>query len=335
MSFTRFFPVWLLLLTPSGAYASDLSPGGDTAPTAEAAPEPSGRLADLLAQVEKVDVTPAEPFLWLVTSDKKNARGVVWITGSLHLGRPEMYPLDPAIEGAFKQSQKLAVEMDVSAPSVEQEMARRLLAGGMLPEGQSLKALLPGRYEELKAALSSFGIPIASIDGTTPFLIGTVLSVNEMVRAGWDPNLGIDRYFLTAARAQGKEIVELEGLERQLRVFREMPLSTQLVSLRSTLDHLGALDAWASKVWEALRAGDTDALLRLQEIEASEDEEEFHRVMLLERNAEMAAKLALHARKGRDAMFVVVGALHVPGEQGLIDLLTRDKRLKVTRFTRE
>lgn len=328
----------LLLLAPRDAFAAEEGTAEEAKGDAQDGSERNLKLASLLAQINAVQVEKGAPFLWRVTSRKKKARAVVWITGSVHLGRPEMYPLDPAIEQAFLDSQKLAVEMDISDPAAEKEMGKQLMALGTLPEGQTMKTVFPERYEELKIAFWTFGIPMMLIERQTPFLAAMTLSVSEMIRAGWDPNLGIDKHFLSAARAGGKEVVELEGLERQLQVFRDMPMGAQLAMLEATLDMVGGTHAWTSKAWEALRAGDTDAMAELQAIdepEADSDYADFDRVLLDERNAEMAKKLLQHALRGEDAMFVVVGALHVPGHDGLIDLLSKDKRLRVTRVGRE
>lgn len=319
-----------------GADAAEVPPA---VPAPVAPPVPEGPSDELLAYIKAIAEVPIEdrgPFLWRVQSKKKKHKGVAVLYGSIHLGKTDMYPLPTEVEAAFAAADRLAVEMDLSDPEMEARMGQELLTIGRLPEGQTIKDLLPERYEELKTGLWRMGIPMVFMENMTPFMIGMTYTVVEMTRAGWNPELGIDKYFLNKARAQGKTIVELEGLERQLAVFREMPMAAQLSMLKSTLDMAGATDAWTQRAWAALLAGDDRALLRLSDLEDSDTEEydAYEEVLLGDRNVEMAAKIAEHIETGDDVMFVVVGALHLPGDDGLVALLGKNKKFKVARLPR-
>ncbi len=322
---------------PEPAEAADLEVSAPAAPPA-AVDAPSPSLDAVLASIRAVSVADrGQPFLWKITGKAKRARGTVWLSGSVHVGRPELYPMPPEIDGAYAASARLGVEMDLSDPEIEARMGRELMQVGTLPEGQTLRDLMPERYEELKAALWRLGIPMVFMDRQTPFIAAMTLSVAEMMRAGWSPDLGIDQHYLTRARADGKPIVELEGLDRQLAVFRDMPMDAQVAMLGGTLDMQGATDAWTAKAWEAIRMGDTEALMQLRAIDEPDDDPDyvaFDRALLGDRNREMSRLLSKHVREAADAMFVIVGALHVPGDDGIVAELRKDKRLIVERASR-
>ena len=313
-------------MRPTGTTAADSTAGP---------PEPvNPQLASLLAKIEAVAVEDrGQPFLWRVEGKRKKHKGVALLYGSVHLGRPDLYPLPREIDAAYGSADRLAVEMDLSDPEVSERMGAELMSLGRLPDGQSLQTLLPERFEELKQGLGRLNIPVVLVQNMTPFMVAMTYTVAEMMSAGWNPELGIDKHFLDRARADGKEIVELEGLERQLATFRDMEMDTQLAMLEGTLDMAGATHAWTEKAWEALRVGDDRALLTLRYLEESDDDDyaEYERVLLGDRNEEMAAKIAEHVLAGDDVMLVVVGALHLPGEDGLVTLLGANKKLKVSR----
>jgi len=317
----------LLLLLPAPAF------GGE--PDAAPAP-PSPELQETLAAIAAVSITDKGPFLWRAESKRKKHKGVVYVTGSIHLGRPDLYPMHPAIEAAYGEADILAVEMDIGDPAASAAMAQELMKVALLPEGTTLKDLVGDRYEELKQALWERQVPMVFADPRRPLFVSMTLSLLEAVRTGWSPDLGVDKHFLDRARQDGKTILELEGMERQLALFTDISLEAQTKTLLDSLDMLGAMGAWVDRAWEAVRAGDDAALMALEAIETGADEQsaeaaEFDDAMLGDRNREMVGKLVEHIRTGDGVMFVVVGALHLPGEDGIVPLLEGTRGLQVAR----
>jgi len=297
------------------------------------------RKAELQATIAEVQVQDAgKAFLWKITSKRKKHKGTAWLFGSIHLGLKQMYPLNPVIARAFEASDALVVEADVAAPGVEQELAGKMMAIAKMEEGQTLSALLPERAEELKAVLAPYMIPMVVADQMKPFMISMMLSLLELQWAGWDPSYGIDRRFLDQARGN-KEIVELESVEMQLQLFEDLSMEVQVAMLESSLDFHGLADQWTRLAWSAIEKGDTEALVTLAEIEGggSEDPnlEAFNTALLDKRNVGMANLVVDHVKKGEGTWFVVVGALHVPGDDGLLDLLGKKRFLTVEQQDRE
>lgn len=327
----------VLLLLPTFAVADDATAEPPDAAPAEEPPSPE--LQALLDSIAAVAVEDKGPFLWKAASKRKKHKGVVYVTGSIHLGRADLYPLHPAIEAAYAEADILAVEMDVADPAETAKMATRLQEVGRLPEGETLQGLVGDRYEELKQALWERGIPMVFVDPLRPMFVSMTLSMTEVMRAGWNPEMGIDKHFLERARQDGKTIVELEGIDRQLALFTDISLAAQTKMLLDTLDMVDATAAWTERAWAAVKAGDDAALLALEALESddedSEEAEEFDAAMLGDRNKEMVAKILDHVRGGEGVMLVVVGALHLPGEDGIVPLLAGTKGMRVERVRAE
>lgn len=297
------------------------------------------RRAELKAAIASVSVQDTgKAFLWKVTSKRKKHRGTAWLFGSVHLGLPEMYPLNAAIDRAFEGSDALVVEADVAAPGVEKELAAKMLELARMDEGTTLESLVPERAEELKDALARYMVPMVVANTMKPFMISMMLSLLELQWAGWDPAYGIDRRFLDQARGH-KEIIELESVEMQLQIFADLGVDVQVAMLEASLDFHGLADQWTRLAWSAIAAGDTEALVTLADIEgggaADPALDEFNTALLDDRNVGMAKLVVDHVTKGEGTWFVVVGALHLPGEDGLLDLLDDKRFLKIEQQGRQ
>lgn len=317
----------VLLLLTGAAQAKE--------PTAEVAAT-RAELDAGLAAIQIVD--SGKVFLWKVTSKKKKHKGEVWLTGSVHLGLKDMYPLAAPIARAFEGADALVVEADLAAPGAEKDAAAKMMEIARLPEGQTLSSLLPERADEIKAILAPYMIPMVVADTLKPFMVSMMLSLLELQWAGWDPALGIDRHFLDQARG-AKEIVELESAAMQVQIFADLDMEVQVAMLNASLDFHGYANQWTTLAWEAIAAGDTAALLALAELEGSGADdpalEAFNTALLDTRNVGMADLIVKHITKGEGTWFVVVGALHVPGDKGLLDLLDDRRFLKLEQQARE
>ena len=141
----------------------------------------------------------------------------VYILGSIHLAKPELYPLKKPIEKAYKESDVLVLELDPSSPHSMQVIQNSMMTLGMYPPGKSLKTELTTQtYKSLQKYLKTVGLSLKVMQPMRPWTVMLQLSVMEMVRLGYDPNLGIDQHFLKKAKRDKKKILELESAESQM-----------------------------------------------------------------------------------------------------------------------
>src|SRR5690606_5644391 len=138
----------------------------------------------------------------------------VYLLGSIHLLRPEAYPLDPAIYEAFDAAQTVAFEIDL------EEMMQgsvEMMTRGALPPGRTLSDVLPADvYAELERRVAGMPMPLAALQGLKPWLVSMTLSVLSLQQAGYDASMGLDMHFHLRAREVGKQTMGLETVKDQI-----------------------------------------------------------------------------------------------------------------------
>lgn len=254
-------------------------------------------------------------FIW------KASRGqsVVYLVGSVHLLSKDYYPLSPALDKAFKETDLLVEELHLGQMAqVESQMT--ILMRGMLPSGQSLdKVVSPATFALVSERVKSLGLPIEPLSRFKPWALALTLLGLEWQAAGFDAELGLDKHFYDQAVAAGKEVQGLETIEFQISQFDEMSMEEQDRMLASTLRELETEKAAVTTLANAWKAGDAPTVEKIVLSELRKEPGMYQR-LLVDRNKNWIPKIeALFTRKGRS--FVVVGAAHLVGPDGLLALL--------------
>ena len=152
-----------------------------------------------------------------------------------------------------------------------------------------------------------------------PWMLAITLQGMELMKAGFDPALGLDQHFYDQAKESGKTVQGLETVEFQISRFDTMTMEQQDRMLAETLKELATETATVGKLGDAWKAGDVPAIERIALADLKSDPAMYQR-LLVERNRNWMPKIeALFARKGR--ALVVVGAAHLVGPDGLIAML--------------
>jgi hypothetical protein len=271
-------------------------------------------IACLLAPVEALAQTKS--FLWKATSRQG---GVVYLVGSLHLLTKDYYPLAPALDAAFKDADLLVEEADLGemlAPQAQMTLVVR----GMLPPNQTLDQIVsPATYALASKRIAALGVPLEPLRRFKPWAIALTILGFEWQRAGFDPDLGLDKHFYDRARAEGKAVQGLETAEFQISLFDSMTNAQQDRLLAESLKDSEAEMANVRQLADAWRAGDARTVERLV-LEDLNDDQELYQRLLVDRNRAWLPKIeALFARRGH--AFTVVGAAHLVGPDGLLAML--------------
>ena len=262
----------------------------------------------------------AEPlFLWRVDGE----HATVHLTGSIHVGRPDFFPLDPALEQAFAAADALAVEVDIEDPANQHAAAAIMMQKAILPGDETLQTRLGDEvWQRLQAYAEANGVSLGMYNKFKPGIVAMVLVMNEYQRQGFDPALGIDKHFLDQARAAPKPIRQLESIEAQFELFLQVDDQLDDILMDEMLDQMDELPALTGRMITLWQAGDADGMEQFM-AEQTGDEPEmiaFYRTLLDDRNLAMADSLDAWL-KGDQDVFVVVGAGHFGGELGLLNLL--------------
>lgn len=242
-----------------------------------------------------------------------------WLFGTMHSSAPEILELPPAVRVALGRSRVVVSELDMA----EFDMAE-MFASIMLPQGQRLQDLLPADlYQRTLAAMEELGIPPLAADRMQPWIAAALLSwgKEEMERLSRGAK-ALDEELQEHAHARGKQVVALESPQEQLAIFQEMPLDYQIEYLETVLSWPAVMSA-DGPLKRLYLAGDHRNMWGLYRLAAHLSPSPFMGYFtqraIVERNHRMAERLQPILAEG--GAFVAVGALHLPGAEGLFNLL--------------
>ncbi|MBI5639710.1 MAG: TraB/GumN family protein [Nitrospirae bacterium] len=255
-------------------------------------------------------------FLWKVRSRTTT----IYILGSIHFSKRDIYPLNRKIEEAFERADILAVEADIN--NMGQMNVFDVLGNAMYPGEDTIERHISrDTYELLRKEAAGIGLPMELLIKQRPWFLALTLTSLELLKLGFDPSLGIDIHFLTKAQGR-KKIVELESIDFQINLLSGFPERDQEIFLLYTLKDLNMLRKESDALLRAWSGGDVRAMESIALRNASEDRKmaTVYEKLITGRNRTMTAKIEEYL-KTRDAYFVVVGAGHLVGSTGIIEML--------------
>ena len=255
-------------------------------------------------------------FLWKVQS-KTNT---LYILGSVHFLKKEMYPLNKKIEDSFDKSEVLVVEANIN--DIGQIDIQRLLETAFYSGNETLeKHVSRETYELVKKEFGGLGVPLELINKQKPWFLALTLTSLELLKLGFDPNYGIDIYFLSKATG-GKKIKELESIDYQINLFSKFSDDDQELFLLYTLKDINVLGRELDKLMEAWTSGDTKSMESIISKSITEDRKMslIYEKIIYERNRNMAVRIE-ELLKTKETHFVIVGAGHLIGNKGIIEIL--------------
>ena len=267
---------------------------------------------------EALPAGPRPLYLWRYTSPG----ATVFLAGSIHFLKESLYPLPEPFEAAFRQADTLVVEVDLSALTPA-EMQSKTIAAGRLPKGETLATVLPPElYARLSRRFAGDGMDIVLFESLKPAMVMNQLAVFGLMALGYSPQFGLEQHF-TASKGD-RPVLELESIDAQLDLLFGQPIATQVQLLEDTLDQEEQFEPLLADMVRAWLAGADDAFLDLfeQQVGQSELARTFNRKLLDDRNAGMAESIAGYL-SGTGTYFVLVGAAHFIGENGIVSLLAQ------------
>src|SRR5262249_39024865 len=150
-------------------------------------------------------------------------KGVVYLLGTIHVGKADFYPLPSIIEDSFKNSDALIEEVDLGQVAEAIRVQRRIVEDGTYPNGDAItKHLSEVTRSHLAAYVKKGGLPEPAIAHLRPWLVSLLVMQLELKRRGLDPSQGLDRHFLEEAQQLNKPIGTLEDASSQLELFSSL-----------------------------------------------------------------------------------------------------------------
>ncbi len=260
--------------------------------------------------------------LYAETSVWKVSQGInhLFIGGTIHVLAEADYPLPAEFNRAYQRSERLVLETDMEklqSPDFQQVMIREL----SYSDGRNLKSVLS---EETFRALDQYcisrGIPTAKLLPFKPGMVAATLTVLELQRLGFG-GVGVDAYFNARAIRDQKSLGQLETVELQLDFISAMGQGQEDDLIAYTLEDIKNLPALMGKMKQSWREGDMSALKRVDIIPFKRDFPKIYQKMLVDRNNAWMPQIEAMLRTG-EVEFILVGALHLAGEDGLLEQLS-------------
>jgi uncharacterized protein YbaP (TraB family) len=268
---------------------------------------------------------PPVPLLWKV-SDEDNS---LYLLGSFHLLLPGDYPLSRDVDMALADAEKLLFEIapeELASPQLAMQMGQAAMRtdGSTLDDqlGPGLSAKLAAWGEANAAQLAATGISVELLQRFEPWFVGMMVTIAQMKGIGFDPALGLDVHMGALAQKAQKPTAGFETGAQQIAFLDGMDAGEQLQMLEQALDQAEAGAGQMLALHAAWRAGDVDTILEGTVAEMRRDFPALYRAINVERNDAWMPKLEARLREdGEDDTLVVVGAMHLLGEDGVVEKL--------------
>jgi uncharacterized protein YbaP (TraB family) len=261
----------------------------------------------------------ADPPVWHV---KEAGGGQVTLFGSVHLLSDATKWRNPKLDADLAASKSIWFEIPIDAAS-QAETSKLALQKGVLPQGQTLEALLPpALYARVVALAGREGLPIASLQRLRPWMAELTLSLMYFEKQGARADLGVEDQ-LSAAVSPTAARGAFETASSQIDLFADDPLAEQVASLKETLDEIDKDPGIFDRLAKAWAAGDVRGIEREAIEPMKREDRALYERLIVDRNRRFAARIAQMARSG-ESVFVAVGVGHLVGAEGVPALLRRD-----------
>lgn len=307
--------------------------------SAAAAPPPACKGKDLIAALEKED---AAAYAKLVDTARKipNAEGLLyriekeglepsWLFGTMHVTDDRLAKLPAEVKAAIGGSVTVALELDEVAldkPGLQKEMAEHIAARGVDPEGKGLDAFAPEDRRFLRRALDARGMKEVRPEIFRPWVLLTLVSTPacELARSAAGLEV-VDVRIAEAGLAAGASVVGLETPAEQVEALSS--ISPQVAArLVAGMAKLGPAldDVFETMVglYQRRQIGYLFGDPNLVGVGDVQSFTEFVEILVDKRNLTMRDRSLPLIEKGR--AFIAVGALHLVGDKGLVELLRKE-----------
>jgi len=256
--------------------------------------------------------------LWKV-SDADNS---VYLLGSFHLLKQDDYPLPKEIDAAFEDAESLVFEVDPREMTAPETMAT-IQKYAAYDAGKSLSTVLPkATHDKLGNLMSLSGGSVQALEQSEPWMVSLSLVLGVTNALGFKADLGMDRHLMARAAEAGKPTAGLETIEQQMKAMDAVPHAEQAQGLDEFLDDPKQAIKQLQDMHDWWRAGDVAKLDRDMRAEMAKKSPESYRLLDVDRNNAWLPKVEARLKESKaDDTLVVVGTLHLLGDDGLVEKL--------------
>ncbi len=251
---------------------------------------------------------PGNSLLWEISSDSIPYKSYLY--GTIHIQDSRVFLFDSVVENAFKRADILAVEVELDL------IDYGIMMNAIMMKDSTLEQLLsPEDYGLLESKYYEYtGASLRTAARVKPFFLGANI-IQSLVKK--DKSIPLDLHFIKEARAMDKPVVGLETFDEQIAMIDELSYTEQARMLIKSLTDTVDMPSLFNTMLNAYLAMDGDKLIVLTTDPSLP--EEFMKKILVDRNHLMTERLLLLIKER--AVFCAVGAAHLFGNEGIIELL--------------
>lgn len=258
--------------------------------------------------------TQAAP-VFKVSKNKQN----IYIGGTFHILTENDFPLQDAFYEAYKNADEVYFETDIEGTQTNPKFQSLMMAVMVDQTGKQLdSALNPATFAKVKAYTASKGLPLQQLMALTPIGFMLNITIIEYQARGFKL-AGVDEHFFTKAKADKKVIRWFESLEEQVAFIESLDNQGPNELINYLLDSMSEVDEIISGLHSSWREGDMAQLAQIG-LDEFKDYPEIYDTLIKKRNDTWM--LAIEPMFEDDnTELLLVGALHLPGKDGLITQL--------------
>jgi uncharacterized protein len=248
----------------------------------------------------------AEPAMWVI----RDKDSTIYLVGTIHLLRPGAEWDATKVRKTVTESSELWLEVS----NIDDQASTLPLVNqyGMDPKKTLSSRLNPAQKEKLDTVAASLGIPPASLEPMRPWMAALTFSILPWMKAGYDPNAGVDHVLRAQAEKEGDKIYGFETAEEQIRFLADLPEAEQIAFLEQTLDEVEKGVAQVEKLAKAWMDGDNETIGSLLVTELKQEAPALYQKLVVQRNIAWSKKIA-GILKGSGVQQIAVGAAHLVG----------------------
>jgi len=266
----------------------------------------------------------AEPAMWVI----RDGDSTIYLIGTLHLLRRDTEWNSARVKKTVAESKELWLEV---ANIEDQASTAPIVAKYGFDRQKPLSTKLnPAQKTKLTKVAARYAVPAATLEPMQPWMAAVMFMAIPLVKAGYDPNAGVDRILRAQAEKEGDKIFGFETIEQQVQFFAELPEKEQIALLEETLDDAEKGIELIEKLAKAWLEGDNATIDKYLADEMKTKAPALYEKLLVQRNVRWSEKVA-EILKGSGVQQIAVGAAHLAGPDSLQAQLAK-RGIKVERY---
>ena len=284
---------------------------------AQAQPQTQAEAPAAAAPLRAVPQAQGEgPALWVV----RDADSTLYLFGTVHVLRPTTAWGSARVDAAFDSASE--VWLEISNPDDAASIMPLIQQHGVSPDRPLSSLLTAEQFADLDAAARTIGLSGAQMEPMRPWLAALQLSMAPLVKAGYDPQSGVELILKARADAAGKPMRGLETIDKQIGILAGLEEADQLAFLTETLSMFDNAAVELDQLVDGWATGDVDTITRLGVDEMKSASPAIYEALLVRRNTDWADQIQTML-EGSGTVFIAVGAAHLAGDDSVQAILGR------------